>query len=51
MHLQPVYASAPAYVNGVSEHLFARGLCLPSGPWVTEDDVRMIVGHIVSLLP
>ncbi|MDE5669479.1 MAG: DegT/DnrJ/EryC1/StrS family aminotransferase, partial [Duncaniella sp.] len=51
MHLQPVYASAPAYINGVSEHLFARGLCLPSGPWVTEDDVRMIVGHIVSLLP
>ena len=51
MHLQPVYASAPAYVNGVSEHLFARGLCLPSGPWVSEDDVRMIVGHIVSLLP
>ncbi len=32
MHLQPVYASAPAYVNGVSEHLFARGLCLPLRP-------------------
>ena len=51
MHLQPVYADAPAYVNGVSEHLFGRGLCLPSGPWVTEDNVRDIVRHILSLLP
>lgn len=50
MHLQPVYADAPAYVNGVSQHLFDRGLCLPSGPWVTEDNVRMIVSHISSLL-
>ena len=43
MHLQPVYADAPAYANGVSEALFRRGMCLPSGPWVTEDDVRRIV--------
>lgn len=50
MHLQPVYADSPAYVNGVSEHLFGRGLCLPSGPWVTEDDVRMIVGEIAYLI-
>lgn len=46
MHLQPVYADAPAYVNGVSEHLFGRGLCLPSGPWVTEADVNMIINEI-----
>ncbi len=46
MHLQPVFAASPAYVNGVSDSLFARGLCLPSGPWVTEDDVRMIVTEI-----
>lgn len=32
-----------AYINGVSESLFKRGLCLPSGPMVTDDDVRMIV--------
>lgn len=43
MHLQPVYKNNPAYVNGVSEALFKRGLCLPSGPMVTEDDVRFIV--------
>lgn len=42
MHLQPVFASAPAYVNGVSENLFNKGLCLPSGPCVSEEDVRYI---------
>lgn len=50
MHLQPVYAGVPAYVNGVSEHLFGRGLCLPSGPWVTEEEVRMIVREIAYLI-
>lgn len=43
MHLQPVFAKAPAYVNGVSESLFAQGLCLPSGPMVTDEDVDRIV--------
>lgn len=46
MHKQPVYAKNPAYVNGVSEALFKRGLCLPSGPCVTEEDVRYIVEQI-----
>lgn len=50
MHMQPVYASAPAYVNGVSQHLFDRGLCLPSGPWVTDDNVRMIVREIKNCI-
>ena len=43
MHLQPVFAKAPAYVNGVSEALFVQGLCLPSGPMVTDEDVDRIV--------
>ena len=46
MHKQPVYQNAPAYVNGVSESLFKRGLCLPSGPMVSDDDVRYIVEKI-----
>ena len=46
MHLQPVYADAPAYTNGVSEQLFRTGLCLPSGPWVTDDDVQLIINTI-----
>ena len=46
MHRQPVYADAPAYLNGVSESLFAQGLCLPSGPCVTDEDVEYIVEQI-----
>lgn len=43
MHCQPVYRNNPAYVNGVSVELFKRGLCLPSGPCVTDEEVRYIV--------
>lgn len=43
MHKQPVYAGAPAYVNGVSEAVFKVGMCLPAGPYVTDEDVRYIV--------
>ncbi len=50
MHKQPVYKNAPAYVNGVSEGLFAVGLCLPAGPWVTDDHVRYIVDAIKSAI-
>lgn len=46
MHKQPVYKNNPSYVNGVSEGLFKRGLCLPSGPCVTDEDVRYIAGCI-----
>ena len=50
MHKQPVYKNAPAYVNGVSEELFKVGMCLPAGPYVTEEDVRFIVDAIKSLI-
>ena len=46
MHKQPVYLDMPAYVNGVSESIFKRGLCLPSGPLVTDEDVRRIIDTI-----
>lgn len=46
MHKQPVYKDCPAYVNGVSESLFKVGICLPAGPWVTDDHVRYIVEKI-----
>ena len=46
MHLQPIYGENPCYVNGISESLFRRGLCLPSGPCVTDDDVRYIVEQV-----
>lgn len=46
MHLQPVYDGSPAYTNGVSEELFRHGLCLPAGPWVSDDDLEYIVATI-----
>ena len=46
MHKQPVYRDAPAYTNGVSEAIFKIGMCLPAGPYVTDDDVKYIVDTI-----
>ena len=50
MHRQPVYRNAPAYTNGVSESLFHRGLCLPAGPYVTDEDVRYIASTIAAAI-
>ena len=46
MHKQPVYKDAPAYVNGVSEAVFKIGMCLPAGPYVSDEDVHYIVDCI-----
>ena len=46
MHKQPVYADAVVYTNGIEEDLFKIGMCLPAGPYVTDDDVRYIVDCI-----
>ena len=50
MHRQPVYRDCPAYVNGVSESLFKIGLCLPSGPLVTDEDAAYIVDRIKAAI-
>ena len=50
MHLQPVFAEAPFYGNGTSEHLFDIGLCLPSGPTLTDEDIRRVAGVIRGLV-
>ncbi|MEX1240464.1 MAG: aminotransferase class I/II-fold pyridoxal phosphate-dependent enzyme [Cyclobacteriaceae bacterium] len=42
MHLQPVFAGCPAYVNGVSEKLFNDGLCLPSGSNLLKEDLQRV---------
>lgn len=46
MHKQPVYQGCPAYLNGVSEDLFKVGMCIPAGPYVTDEDVHYIVDCI-----
>jgi len=50
MHKQPVYKNAPAYVNGVSEALFKVGMCLPAGPYVSDEDVKYIVDTIKAAI-
>ena len=40
------YDTSVAYVNGVSEAIFKVGMCLPAGPYVTDDDVKYIVETI-----
>ncbi|MGV2541607.1 aminotransferase, partial [Bacillus pumilus] len=47
---QPVYRDCPVYVNGVSESLFKIGLCLPSGPLVTDEDAAYIVDRIKAAI-
>lgn len=48
MHLQPVFANSPFYGNGISEHLFSQGLCLPSGSNLTEEDLNRVVEQITN---
>ena len=48
MHKQPVFRNAPAYTNGNAEAFFKRGLCLPSGPMVSDEDVQLIVNSITK---
>ena len=50
MHKQPVYKNASAYVHGVSEAIFKVGMCLPAGPYVTDEDVRYIVETIKNAI-
>ena len=49
MHLQPVFKNCKSYINGVSEDLFNRGLCLPSGTNMTKKDMTRIVKTVKEL--
>ena len=48
MHLQPLYSNVPYYGGKVAENLFRTGLCLPSGPLVSKEDVHYICDIIKS---
>ncbi|MCF8450779.1 MAG: DegT/DnrJ/EryC1/StrS family aminotransferase, partial [Taibaiella sp.] len=50
MHLQPVFEGSPFYGNGVSEQLFANGLCLPSGSNMTDEELSRVLAVINSVL-
>lgn len=48
MHLQPVFADAPFYGDGTSERLFEIGLCLPSGPTLTDEDIARVTACMLE---
>lgn len=50
MHQQPVYKDAKSYINGVSDSLFNKGMCLPSGSNMSEDDTDRIFSKIKQKL-
>jgi dTDP-4-amino-4,6-dideoxygalactose transaminase len=50
MHIQPVFKHAISYTNGVSEHLFNHGLCLPSGSNLTQHDLQRILQILLKIL-
>jgi dTDP-4-amino-4,6-dideoxygalactose transaminase len=50
MHLQPVFSSCKAFLNGVSEDLFKRGLCLPSGSNLNHSDLYRVIEIIKTSL-
>ena len=49
MHLQPIFKDCKSYTNGVSEDLFNRGLCLPSGTSMKNKDLERVVSKIKEL--
>lgn len=49
MHLQPIFKGCKSYVNGVSEDLFNRGLCLPSGTNMSTKDLKRVVNKIKEI--
>lgn len=48
LHLQPVFAGARVFGGAVSEDLFARGLCLPSGSAMTRADVERVCAGLLA---
>ncbi len=46
MHQQPIFESCPSYLNGVSDALFKKGLCLPSGSNLTENELDRVISAI-----
>jgi dTDP-4-amino-4,6-dideoxygalactose transaminase len=50
MHLQPVFSSCPAYLNGNSEDYFTKGLCLPSGSNMSDEERHRVLDNIIKCL-
>ena len=49
MHLQPIFSNYPYYGEKIAENLFEKGLCLPSGSNLTDED-RIRIENVVYTL-
>lgn len=49
MHLQPLYKDCKAYINGVSENIYRKGICLPSGSNLTQNQLNYIIKTVKSV--
>lgn len=50
MHLQPLFAHAPARIDGTAARVFERGLCLPSGSGMSDEDLDWVIEALADLL-
>lgn len=50
MHMQPVYSGAPFYGSGISDDIFSRGLCVPSGSVLTDEEIHHVCDLIIRYM-
>ena len=50
MNMQPIFADAPYYGDGTAERLFNKGLCLPSGSVLTNEDIQTVIDTVSSFV-
>ena len=50
MHMQPIYEQCPFYGSNVSKSLFEKGLCLPSGSSLTDNDIYRVIDTLIKSL-
>ena len=50
MHMQPIFSRNAYYGNKIAETIFERGLCLPSGPSLTDEQILEVVSSIKKFI-
>ncbi len=49
LHMQPIFAECECFGGAVAEDLFTRGLCLPSGSNLTDEDLEIVIHQIKTV--
>jgi len=50
MHMQPLFQDSLSFTNGISESLFLKGICLPSGSSMSNEDVYRVAELIKKVI-